>query len=66
MAIRALVQASAYINETPNAPQDLGKLVSSYILEFELKGIGGGGASNLSTRLHQINGYETGQWGEGI
>ena len=66
-AIRAIVQSTAFTNVNPNDPQKVGELTASYILEFELKGIGGvGGSSNLSSRLHQINGYETGQWGDGI
>ena len=66
-AIRALMQASAFTNQNPNDPQKLGPLINSYILQFELKGIGSGGnSSQLSSRLSQINGYESGQWGDGI
>jgi LPS-assembly protein len=66
-AVRALMQASAFTNQNPNDPQKLGSLVNSYVLQFELKGIGGmGNSSNLSSRLSQINGYEPGQWGDGV
>ncbi|QLE79809.1 LPS assembly protein LptD [Francisella sp. Scap27] len=64
--IRALIQASAFTNATPNDPDALDPLTTSYILEFELKGLGGvGDTSNLSNRLNQINGYTSGQWGAG-
>ena len=66
-AVRALMQDSAFINQNLNGFQKLSSLVNSYIFQFELKGIGGiGNSSNLSSRLGQINGYETGQWGDGI
>ncbi len=66
-AVRALMQASAYTNQNPNDPLMLGPLNNSYILQFELKGIGGSGDnSDLSSRLSQITGYENGQWGEGV
>ena len=66
-AVRALIQASAFTNQNPNDPQKLGDLTNSFLLQFELKGIGGGGnTSNLSSRLSQIKGYETGQWGDGV
>ncbi|API86383.1 LPS-assembly protein LptD [Francisella uliginis] len=64
-AIRALWQATAYTNEDPNNTQALGSLTNTYLLEFELKGLGGAGASNLASRLNQINGYESGEWGVG-
>lgn len=66
-ALRAMWQATAYTNENPNDPNSLANLTSTYMLEFELKGLGGvGDTSNLSSRLQQINGYKVGQWGEGI
>ncbi|ASG67712.1 LPS biosynthesis protein [Francisella halioticida] len=64
-AIRALWQATAYTNEDPNNTQALGSLTNTYLLEFELKGIGGAGATNLASRLNQINGYQSGEWGVG-
>ncbi|MED7789190.1 LPS assembly protein LptD [Francisella sp. 19X1-34] len=63
--IRALWQGTAYTSDNPNDPQALGQLTNTYVLEFELKGIGGAGASNLATRLNQINGYQSGEWGQG-
>ncbi|AIT09158.1 LPS biosynthesis protein [Candidatus Francisella endociliophora] len=66
-ALRFLWQKSAYTNQDPNNPQELGPLRDTYMLEFELKGIGGmGNTSGISERLTQINGYETGEWGQGI
>lgn len=66
-AVRALMQASAYTNQNQNDPQKLGPLTNSYIIQLELKGIGGmGNTSDLSSRLSQINGYEPGQWGDGV
>ncbi|AJC49384.1 LPS-assembly protein LptD [Allofrancisella guangzhouensis] len=63
-AVRALWQKSAYTNSDPNDPQKLGNLVNSYMLEFELKGLGSvGSSSNIASRLSQINGYEAGEWG---
>jgi LPS-assembly protein len=62
--VRALWQSTAYTNEDPNKPQILGSLTSTYILELELKGIGGiGNTTNLASRLNQINGYNEKQWG---
>jgi LPS-assembly protein len=63
--IRALWQATPYTSNNPNDTQKLGTLTNTYLLEFELKGIGGAGASSLGERLNQINGYESGEWGEG-
>lgn len=66
-AIRALWQASVYTNQDPNNPTQLGDLNNTYMLEFELKGLGGiGNTSNLSSRLQQINGYKVGEWGQGV
>lgn len=65
-AFRALWQASAYTNQDPNNPTQLGPLVNTYMFEFELKGLGGiGNTSDISSRLQQINGYNVGEWGEG-
>lgn len=37
------------------------------MFEFELKGLGGiGNTSDISSRLQQINGYQVGEWGDGI
>lgn len=63
--IRVLWQGTAYTSDNPNDTQKLGTLTNTYLLEFELKGIGGAGASSLGSRLDQINGYEAGEWGEG-
>lgn len=64
--VRALIQASAFTNAQPNDPEALAPLTSSYILEFELKGLGGvGDTSGFANRLNQINGYTSGQWGAG-
>lgn len=66
-AIRAMWQASAYTNNDPNNPTSLDDLTSTYMLEFELKGLGGiGNTSNLASRMQQINGYKTGEWGDGV
>ena len=66
-AVRALAQASSFTNQNPNDPLELTNLTYSYMLEFELKGLGGvGDTAQISSQLHQITGYETGEWGEGI
>lgn len=66
-AVRALWQASAYTNQDPNNPTKLGDLTNTYMVEFELKGLGGiGNTSNISSYLQQINGYKVGEWGEGV
>ena len=66
-AVRALWQASAYTNQDPNNPTKLGDLTNTYMVEFELKGLGGiGNTSDISSRLQQINGYKVGEWGEGV
>lgn len=63
-AIRGLIQRSAYTSNNPNNPQAVGALNNTYVLELELKGLGGVyGANGLAQRLSQINGYTTGQWG---
>ena len=62
-AVRALWQGTAYTNTDPNLPQALDKLTNTFSLSFELKGLGGSGASsNVASRLSQINGFEN-QWG---
>ena len=64
-AIRALMQASALTNQDPNNPTALSALNYSFFLQFELKGLGGVSNSNeFTSRMSQINGYETGQWGQ--
>lgn len=66
-AVRALWQNTAYTNQDPNNPTLLGPLVNTYMFEFELKGLGGiGNTSDISSRLQQINGYQVGEWGDGI
>ncbi|WKL76766.1 LPS assembly protein LptD [Francisella tularensis subsp. mediasiatica] len=66
-AVRALWQKTAYTNQDPNNPTLLGPLVNTYMFEFELKGLGGiGNTSDISSRLQQINGYQVGEWGNGI
>ncbi|PLQ88450.1 hypothetical protein CYR63_08660, partial [Francisella tularensis subsp. holarctica] len=60
-------QKTAYTNQDPNNPTLLGPLVNTYMFEFELKGLGGiGNTSDISSRLQQINGYQVGEWGNGI
>ncbi|MED7820371.1 MULTISPECIES: LPS-assembly protein LptD [unclassified Francisella] len=62
--VRFLWEDSAYTNVDPNDPATLSPLTSTYILQFELKGIGGAGESdNLASRLNQINGYQEKSWG---
>ncbi|MFC4892673.1 LPS-assembly protein LptD [Pseudofrancisella aestuarii] len=63
-ALRGLIQRSAYTSNNPNDPNAVGKLTNTYVLELELKGLGGVyGANGLAQRLNQINGYTAGQWG---
>ncbi|AEB27661.1 Outer membrane protein Imp, required for envelope biogenesis / Organic solvent tolerance protein precursor [Francisella cf. novicida Fx1] len=63
--VRALWQSSAYTNQDPNNPNFLGDLNSTYMLEFEFKGLGSiNNNGNLSSRLQQINGYKIGEWGQ--
>ncbi|NDS50547.1 LPS-assembly protein LptD, partial [Francisella tularensis subsp. holarctica] len=63
--VRALWQKTAYTNQDPNNPNFLGNLNSTYMLEFEFKGLGSvNNNGNLSSHLQQINGYKIGQWGQ--
>jgi LPS-assembly protein len=63
-ALRGLVEAGSYTNQNPNDPVTLADLTYTYSLELELKGIGGmGGGDGMASQLHQITGYEDGEWG---
>ncbi|WP_150466809.1 LPS-assembly protein LptD [Francisella sp. SYW-9] len=64
-ALRFLYQVSAYTNQDPNEPTLLGGLTDTFLMSFELKGLGGGlgNTDELYSRLQQIPGYTQGQWG---
>ncbi|WP_119342725.1 LPS-assembly protein LptD [Facilibium subflavum] len=57
-AIRFLAQRYVDSSSDPNNPSTItGPLNNAYIIQFELKGLGGSSASSLGQRLDMINGY---------
>ena len=59
-AIRFLAQRYVGSSSDPNNPNNIsGPLNNAFIVQFELKGLGGSSASSLDERLEMISGYNS-------
>jgi LPS-assembly protein len=57
-AVRFLAQRYVNSSSNPNDPNNItGPLTNAFIVQFELKGLGGSSQSSLDERLSMIPGY---------